>query len=209
MKANFFLIIIFLEISLIQAQTVQNSPANDLKLWYDQPAKLWVEALPLGNGRLGAMVFGNPFREQIQLNENTIYAGGPYRNDNHDALDALTEIRQLIFEGKFAEAEQLACQKIISQGAHGMPYQTAGEVYLSFPGHEACSDYYRELNLEKAVATTTYKVKGTRFTREVFASFSDQVIIVRITADNPGKINFAVSVNRPAQVGIQTIGMIC
>jgi alpha-L-fucosidase 2 len=195
-----------LQIALSQAQSGDDKINRQLKLWYQQPAKLWVEALPLGNGRLAAMVYGNPYNEQIQLNENTVYAGGPYRNDNPDALAALPEIRQLIFDGKFAEAEKLACQKITTTGAHGMPYQTVGDVYLSFPGHEAYSDYYRELNLENAVATTTYKVGGTTFKREVFSSFTDQVILVRITADDQAKINFSASVNRPAQVLIKTQG---
>lgn len=102
-----------------------------MKLWYNEPAVHWVEALPLGNGRIGAMVFGNPYREQIQLNENTVYAGGPYRNDNPKALNALSEIRQLIFDGKFAEAESMACKIIITQEAFGMPFQTVGDVFLS------------------------------------------------------------------------------
>ncbi len=104
---------------------------NEMKLWYNEPAVHWVEALPLGNGRIGAMVFGNPYREQIQLNENTVYAGGPYRNDNPKALNALSEIRQLIFDGKFAEAESMACKIIITQEAFGMPFQTVGDVFLS------------------------------------------------------------------------------
>ncbi len=179
---------------------------NNLKLWYKQPANYWVEALPMGNGRLGAMVFGNPFRERVQLNENTVWAGGPYRNDNPDALTALPEIRDLIFQGKFTEAENLATKKITSQTAHGMPYQTVGNLYLSFPGHEMYSNYYRDLNLVNAVATTTYQVAGTNFKREIFTSFSDQVTIIRITADKPGKINFSASLDRPASVEIGNQG---
>lgn len=204
MKTKLTILFLCLHLTFLQAQSFQ--PENNLKLWYNHPARLWVEALPLGNGRLAAMVFGNPYREQIQLNENTVYAGGPYRNDNPEALKALPEIRNLIFEGKFTEAEQLACKKITSQGAHGMPYQTVGDVYLSFPGHEAYSDYYRELDIERAVATTTYKVAGTTFKREVFASIPDQVIVVRITTDKPGTISFSASINRPSQVEIQTKG---
>ncbi len=152
------------------------------------------------------MVFGNPYRERIQLNENTVWAGSPYRNDNPEMLEALPEIRELIFEGKYTEAEKLACEKMVSNGAHGMPYQTVGNVFLSFPGHEIYSDYYRELSLNNAVATTTYNVSGTAFKREVFTSFTDQVVVVRITADKPGKINFSASVDRPAKVDIATLG---
>ncbi len=200
-----YLIIIFLQVVFIDL-TFSQATQTDLNLWYTKPAELWVEALPLGNGRLGAMVFGNPYRERIQLNENTVWAGSPYRNDNQEALGSLSEIRQLIFDGKYAEAEKLACKKITSQGAHGMPYQTVGNVFLSFPGHENFTGYYRELSLNHAVATTTYKVAGTTFKREVFTSFTDQVVVVRITADKPGRINFSASMDRPAQVEIATEG---
>ena len=108
-----------------------NLPAQSntlLKLWYNQPAKQWVEALPIGNGRLGAMVFGNPAQEEIQLNENTVWAGQPYRNDNPDAKEALPKVRQLIFEGKYKEAQDLVNRKFISRNSQGMPYQTVGNL---------------------------------------------------------------------------------
>ena len=116
---------------------VLNLSAQDntlMKLWYNQPAKQWVEALPIGNGRLGAMVFGNPSNEKIQLNENTIWAGQPNRNDNPNAKEALPKVRQLIFEGKYKEAQDLVNQKFISKISQGMPYQTAGNLNLLFPG---------------------------------------------------------------------------
>lgn len=186
-----------------------NIPAQSntlLKLWYNQPAKQWVEALPIGNGRLGAMVFGNPSEEKVQLNENTVWAGQPNRNDNPDAKEALPKVRKLIFEGKYKEAQDLANQKIISRNSHGMPYQTVGNLELSFPGHENFINYYRELNIETAVTSAHYDVDGVTYKREVFASFPDQVIIVRITASKPGKINFTASINRPAPVDISTEG---
>lgn len=199
-KKSYLLFILSIGYLVGFAQTKDNA----LKLWYKKPAEYWVEGLPLGNGRIGAMVMGNPHRERVQLNENTVWAGSPYRNDNPAALEALPEIRKLIFEGKFGEAEWLASKKITSQTAHGMPYQTVGNLYLAFPGHENYSEYYRELNLETAVATTTYKVAGVTFKRQVFTSFVDQVCIIRITADKPNKLNFAVSFDRPAQVDIST-----
>ncbi|MBN1996111.1 glycoside hydrolase family 95 protein, partial [candidate division KSB1 bacterium] len=177
-----------------------------LKLWYNQPADQWVEALPVGNGRLGAMVFGNPSQEKIQLNENTIWAGQPYRNDNPDAKEALPQVRQLIFEGKYREAQDLVNQKFISRNSQGMPYQTAGYLNLLFPEHENFSNYYRELNLETAVTTTRYDIKGVTFKREVFASGPDQVIIARMTAGKPGNLNFSASMNHPASVDISTDG---
>jgi alpha-L-fucosidase 2 len=198
MQKIFFLFCILLALEAKSQET--------LKLWYDKPAKVWEEALPLGNGFIGAMVYGNPFRECIQLNENTIWAGSPYRNDNPEALNALPEIRKLIFEGKYKEAENLSVQKIVSRSAQGMPYQTAGNLNLSFPGHENYTDYYRDLNIEKALATVKYKVAGVQFKREIFTSFTDKVIIIRVTADKPGKINFSASLDRPALSNITTIG---
>ena len=129
---------------------------SSLKLWYKQPATEWVEALPIGNGRLGAMVYGDPWKERLQLNENTVWAGQPNRNDNPDAKTALPEVRKLIFEGKYKEAQDLVNKKFISKTSHGMPYQTVGNLNLLFPGHETYSDYYRELDIEKAVVTTRY-----------------------------------------------------
>ena len=126
-----------------------------LKLWYVSPAKQWTEALPVGNGRLGAMVFGDPCNEVIQLNENTVWAGQPNRNDNPDAKGALPEVRKLIFEGKYKEAQDLVNRTMISKTSHGMPYQTVGNLKLSFPGHEDYSGYYRELDIEKAVVIHT------------------------------------------------------
>src|ERR1035437_9263117 len=121
-----------------------------LKLWYTHPAKQWVEALPIGNGRLGAMIFGDPVKEVIQLNENTVWAGQPNRNDNPNAKEALPEVRKLIFEGKFKEAQDMVNQKFISKTSNGMPYQTVGNLKIAFSGHEKYTDYYRELDIDKA-----------------------------------------------------------
>ena len=175
-----------------------------LKLWYNQPARQWVEALPVGNGRLGAMIYGDPYKEKIQLNEITVWGGQPNRNDNPDAKAALPEVRKLIFGGKYKEAQDLVNQKFISKISNGMPYQTVGDLNLLFPGHENYSDYYRELNIEKAVEISRYKVDGVNYESRVFASFPDQVIIVRITADKPGAINFTATMDRPAKVNIST-----
>jgi alpha-L-fucosidase 2 len=196
--------ILFLGFLLLVSLKAQNE--TDLKLWYNQPAKKWVEALPVGNGRLGAMVYGIPAKEEIQLNENTIWGGQPYRNDNKDAKEALPKVRELIFFGKYKEAQDLVNNKIISKNSQGMPYQTAGSLLLSFPEHENFTNYYRELNLQTAIATTKYDVDGVTFKREVFSSFPDQVEIVRITASKPGKINFTASMKHPGKVDISTEG---
>ncbi len=176
---------------------------GDLKLWYDEPASKWVEALPVGNGRLGAMVFGVPGDELIQLNENTIWAGSPNNNDNPEALEALPAIRQMIFEGKYNEAQDLVNARVISKKSHGMPYQTAGNLRLKFDGHDDFTAFYRDLDIERAVATTTYKVGEVSYKREVFSSFSDGVIVIRLTADKPGSITFNMSMDRPGDVTVK------
>lgn len=172
--------------------------AQNLKLWYDRPAKVWEEALPLGNSRLGAMVYGTPQREELQLNEETIWGGGPYRNDNPKALAALPEIRQLVFDGKAGQADKLINETFFTK-THGMPYQTAGSVILNFPGHQNYQNYYRELDISKAVATTRYTVNGVNYTRETFVSFADNVAIMRITASKKGAINFVTGYTNKAE----------
>ncbi|RED94620.1 glycoside hydrolase family 95 protein [Marinoscillum furvescens] len=171
--------------------------AQDLKLWYDEPAPNWNEALPIGNGRIGAMVHGGPSAENIQLNEETLWSGGPHRNDNPETRAILDEIRQLLFDGKYKEAHNLANAKIISKTAHGMNYETAGNLRLKFEGHEDYSDYYRELDISTAVQKTTYKVGGVKFEREVFTSFPDQVLVVKLTASEPAKLSFVAAMDRP------------
>ena len=179
---------------------------SSLKLWYQQPAREWVEALPIGNGRLGAMVYGNPLNEKIQLNESSVWAGQPNRNDNPDAKEALPEVRRLVFEGKFKDAQELANKKFISKTSHGMPYQTVGNLHLHFQGHENYSNYFRELDIEKAIVTTRYTIQGVNYETKIFASFPDQVIIARLKADKPGSINFSASMSRPSKVKIFTKG---
>lgn len=171
---------------------------STLKLWYDAPAEDWNEALPIGNGRLGAMVYGIPGEENIQLNEGTLWAGGPHRNDNPDAREALDEMRRLLFEGKYKEAHSLANAKFISKISHGMNYETVGNLRLNFNNHEEFSDYYRELDIEDAVNRTLYTVDGVQFQREVFVSFTDQVIVIKLTASEKGRISFSAGMDRPA-----------
>ena len=197
---------IFILFLILSAMTLQAQREPLLKLWYEHPAERWVEALPIGNGRLGAMVFGNPANEKIQLNENTIWAGQPYRNDNPDAKEVLPQVRQLIFKGKYSEAQELVTRSFISKNSHGMPYQTAGYLNLFFPGHDNYTDYYRELNIETAVTMSRYNVEGVIYTRQVFSSSPDQVIIIRITADQPGHINFSASMDHPAPITISAMG---
>lgn len=179
--------------------------AQNLKLWYQQPAKTWVEALPVGNSSMGAMVYGGTSREELQLNEETLWGGGPYRNDNPKALESLAEVRNLIFSEKTMDAQNLIDQTFYT-GRNGMPYQTIGSLIIEAPGHENAKNYYRDLDLERAVATTRYQVDGVNFQREVFASFPDRVIIVRFTADKPGELNFKVSYDSPLQSTVRKQG---
>lgn len=198
--------LLYCTLTLIITGNVNAQSDTPLKLWYTKPAKQWVEALPIGNGRLGAMIYGDPCNEVIQLNENTVWAGQPNRNDNRDAREALPVVRQLIFEGKYKEAQELANQKIISKASHGMPYQTVGNLKLQFPGHENFTDYYRELDIEKALASTRYKLNGVNYKTTAFSSFPDQVIVLRITADKPRSVSFFATMDRPAKVEVSTGG---
>jgi len=173
---------------------------TDLKLWYNHPAKnVWEAALPIGNGRLAGMVFGNTDKEIIQLNESSVWSGGPNRNDNPDALAALSAIRKLIFEGKFIEASKMAAENIQSKKNNGMMFQPVADLDLSFSGHDSANvtNYYRELDIEKAVVKVSYTVKGVKFTREVFSSFPDQVMIVHLSADKPSSLNFTIGATCP------------
>ena len=179
-------------VSLLFIPTIgfsQNRQA--LKLWYNQPSgKTWENALPVGNGRMGAMIYGNVEREIIQLNEHTLWSGSPNRNDNPLALDSLAIIRQLIFEGKQKDAERIANRVIISKTSHGQKFEPLGSLNLSFDGHENFSNYYRELDIEKAVTKTSYTVNGVTYTREALASFPARVVVLRLTASKPGSISF-------------------
>ena len=171
---------------------------TNLKLWYDEPAgDVWENALPIGNGRLGAMVYGNVEQETFQLNEHTVWSGGPNRNDNPDALEALPEIRKLIFEGKQKEAEVLAGKTIQTKKASGQMFQPVGSLQLKFADHGDYTNYYRELDIERAVAKTSYTVDGVSYTREVISSFPDQVIAVHLTASKPNSLSFTASFSTP------------
>lgn len=173
-------------------------PAGEapLALWYDRPANVWTEALPVGNGRLGAMVFGKTDSERIQFNEDTLWTGRPHDYTHPGAKDALPEIRKLLFEGKQREAEQLAMEKFMSVPLRQMAYQPFGDVQLDF-GHAEVQAYRRELDLKQAVARVSYQSGGAAFTREVFASYPDQAIVVRLECDKPGGLSFAVRLTTP------------
>jgi alpha-L-fucosidase 2 len=169
-----------------------------LKLWYNEPAKnSWTSALPVGNGRLGGMVFGNPEKECIQLNEATVWSGSPNRNDNPDALASLPQIRQLIFEGKQKEAQELAGNTMQTKKSNGQMFQPVGSLFLSFPGHDNYTNFYRDLDIERAIQKTTYQVNGVTYTREVLASVPAQAIVIRLTASKPEQLTFTAFFQSP------------
>jgi alpha-L-fucosidase 2 len=159
-------------------------------VWYTHPADKWENALPVGNGRLGAMVFGKTDEEQIQINEETYWSGGPYSTTVKGGYKALPEIRTLIFNGELIRAHRLFGRHLMGYPVEQQKYQSLGNLVLKFEGSDPVSNYRHELDLDTAVATTTYEQGGVRYTREVFVTPVDQVIVVRLTADAPGMVSF-------------------
>ena len=192
MKKLFFILLLF--VTTISFSQIK----HDLKLWYKQPSgKTWENALPIGNGRLGAMIYGNVEKEIIQLNEHTVWSGSPNRNDNPLALDSLDLIRQLIYDGKRKEAERVVNNSIITKKSHGQKFEPVGSLQLAFEGHDNFSNYSRELDIERAVTKTSYTVGDVTYTREALASFPDRVVVMRLTASKPGSISFTAFFTTP------------
>jgi len=173
------------------------APGEDL-IWYASPAEAWVEALPVGNGRLGAMVFGRVAQERLQLNEDTLWAGAPYNPVNPEALAALPQVRVLLAEARYAEAADLANAKMMGRPLHQAPYGTLGDLLLDFAAPEPVSGYRRSLDLDRALSVTRFATASGAYRREVFASAADQVIVVRLTAAGPrARLNFDLSYKPP------------
>lgn len=176
--------------------TASGLSAGDLKLWYKTPSANWWEALPVGNGKLGAMVSGGTAHEKLYLNEATFWAGGPYNNINPEGKKHLEEVRSLIFNGKEVEAEALM-NKYFLTPKNGMRFLPLGTLEIDFPDIDKVSSYYRDLNLEDATATTSFKSEDITYKRVVFASLVDNVIVVHLTADKKEALNFSVSISSP------------
>jgi alpha-L-fucosidase 2 len=195
---RFVTLIVFLVtgVGLIALAAAASEP---LVLWYPKPATQWVEALPLGNGRLGAMVFGGVAEEHLQLNEDTVYAGSPHHNNMPTAREALPEIRRLIFAGDYVGAAKLAEAQVMpgKTRPNGMPYQPVGDLVLKFAGHENFSNYRRELSLDDATVRVSYDVGDVHYTREIFASLADNVIVVHLTASKPDALTFEAAWTTP------------
>src|SRR5204863_154037 len=200
-------------------------PASVLSLWYRAPASdhpllppdaprqsrqaaaaEWVRALPVGNGRLGAMVFGGVVHERLQLNEDTLWAGRPYDPVNPDAKDALPDVRRLLAERKYRDAAKLVDAKVMSKPLAQMPYQTVGDLALTFPEIDSVENYRRDLDLATATAHVSYTSRGVTFSREVFASAPDQIIVVRLTASSPGHVSFQARMPTPQRATVEAAG---
>ena len=193
MRKHIFIILAWLSALPVAA-------ANTYQLWYDRPAMTWTQALPVGNGTMGGMVYGTPAVERIQLNEETIWAGQPNQVCNPAAKENLPKVRQLIFEGKYKEAEKLANEKVMPLGANqncGMPYQPFGDLWIAMPGHANYTEYERLLDLDNARSVVRYTVDGVRYERETLAPLGSKVITIHLTASRPGMISFTASFNTP------------
>ncbi|MDS0527810.1 glycoside hydrolase family 95 protein [Clostridium sp. SHJSY1] len=174
---------------------------NNLRLWYKKPAKKWVEALPLGNGRLGAMVFGDVSKERIQLNEDTLWMGAPVEEEGSSLKD-LEEARKLIFSGKYKEGQSLINEKLL--GPWNESYAPMGNLYLDFGHTEEYTEYVRELDLENGVVNVKYKINNTEYKRELFISNPDNAIIIKFTSSDKGKLNFKVSLDSLLRFNVES-----
>ncbi len=189
-----------------QTKNVARGEWGEMRLWYRQPAAQWTEALPVGNGRLAAMVFGGVESERIQINEETVWAGERRDRTNPAGARAVPEVRRLLFAGRVREAEELAEKSIIAVPKRMPPYQPLGDLLLTFAGGRDAGEYVRELDIDAGVARVSYRQGDARFTREVFASAVDQVIIIRLTCDRPGRISFKATLAREQDAKAHVIG---
>ena len=191
------------------AQVAQESAPQDeptpYKLFFEQPATAWPDSVPVGNGRLGACIFGQPGKERIQLNEESIWDGELRDRNNPLAGPTVERMRQFLFAGRVAEAEALVLTDFLSVPRRLPCYQTLGDLHLDFGAMEGVTSYRHELNLDTAIVTTTFTHDGVQYRREVFSSWPDQAIVIRLTASHPGKISFTATLDRPAHFSTAAI----
>ncbi len=187
----------------VMAQKENPAANNRYNLWYKQAAKNWNEALPIGNGFIGGMIFGDPNQERVQLNESTIWGGGPNNNIDSSAKPNIIAVRALLAQKKYAEAQALASKTLGPKGNSGMPYQLAGDLLISFPEQQQVTNYYRNLNLANATAVVKYTVNNVNFKREFFTAFGDNVMMVRLSADKPKMITCNIKLSSPLKQGIK------
>ena len=200
MHLPFLFTLIFLLAAALPAgaeNTETRMNPNPMRLWYDKPATQWTQALPIGNGRLGAMVFGDVRKEHIQFNEDSLWTGIPHDYSHVGAYEYLPKIRELLFQGKQREAEDLAGRVFMSVPLRQERYQPFGDIWIETEGAEEFTDYQRDLDLDTAVASVGYKKEGVTYTRSVFSSYPDQVLVIHLASDKPRRLNLAVSVTSP------------
>jgi alpha-L-fucosidase 2 len=187
--------------SALAPDATSPQPAAETRLWYRRPAEQWTEALPVGNGRLGAMVFGGVASERLQLNEDTLWSGRPREWNNPEARRYLPEVRRLVLEDQNYVAADQVCRRM--QGPYNESYQPLADLHLAFEDAGDATGYRRELDLDSAIARVSYRRGATRFTREVFASAPDQVIAVRLTASRPGALHFTAALDSPLRSTVE------
>ena len=188
---NFFTIVFCLALVCGCSSGVKDD--ETLKLWFEQPASKWEEALPVGNGRLGAMIYGNPGEDHIQFNEETLWTGRPHDYSNEGASQYLGKIRELIWDGKQDEAEELALAEFMSVPLYQEKYQPFGDLWLKFSGHDSVTSFRRELDISNAICRTTYETGGKKFTREYFASYPANLIVINLSCDSRRSLSFDLS----------------
>ena len=160
---------------------------NRVTLWYDQPASQWSEAIPIGNGRMGAMVFGRPADEVLYLNEDTVWSGGPHDYTNVGSRQYLGELRRLMRDEKYEEAAIFGADHMLGVPPRQQVYESLGKLHLKFPGHESYTDYRRQLDMSQGVVKVRYQVGDAKHSRQILASRPDQVIAIRLECDRPGR----------------------
>ena len=176
-----------------------------LRLWYERPAKQWVEALAIGNGRLGAMVFGGVERERLQINEDTFWSGGPYDPAHDDTAADFAEARRLVFAGKYADADRIIHEKLLGRPSGQMSYQPIGDLIVEMPEAGSVEGYRRELDLDTAIASVQFTRDGVTVTREAFASAPDGVIVLRIAADRRSAVSVRIGLTTPQKASVRAV----
>lgn len=206
MRSGCGLVLCALAVAATSSLAFADDKSGESVLWYAKPAEKWLQALPVGNGRLGAMVFGNIAKERIQLNENSLWSGGPIDPNNREALEHLPELRKMLSDGRYVEADESAKKHSLGTPCGVNPYQTLGDLLLDMPAVEGVTEYRRELNLTTGVCRVSYHAGDATYTREVFASKPDQVVVVRLACDKPGRIALIAKMTRPADAACESAG---
>ncbi len=184
-------LLLFVGVSILLVDCEERTMTSVNKITFDRPAEKWDEALPVGNGRLGGMIYGTVCTERIQLNEDSVWFGGPQQRINPSAKEKLPEIRRLIFEGKISEAQELCAFALSGIPEEQRHYEPLGNLFIEFSGTDfSVTDYVRELSLDRAIVTTQFSLDGVRYERQVISSYPDNAMIIHLTADKPGKLSF-------------------